>query len=456
MKPNVLWLVIDALRADSLSCYGYGKETSPNIDKFAEKSRIFENAFSAGSWTSPSHASMFTGKYPFRHGMLNPDLPRLRDKTVADILSKEDYETLMIAPSPQIAGYRGLNKGFKRTIESYRGKFNYKDPALWYTFLRSLFMGWDNQTHYFNQIIKREMKKARRKNKPSFIFVNNVAVHWPYNPPRGFRKFSYPKGVDEDKMRKVAGQKNFISKVFKKASRNYVRSYLKGELELSQKELFALKSFYDNELCYLDYELGKLFNFLEKENFMENTLIILTSDHGELFGEHGLLGHCHCLYEPLIRVPLILYYPNIVPKRVNTLVSLVDLFPTILDITGVEKKEEVDGISLLGKGGEYHDYVIAQSRRPEEKKERARKSPKLSKIDNNLDMIRTKRYGYIMGNKTEELYDVKRDPEEEDNIISEKPKVARKLRSRLQKELRKGEKREIRERVRKLKFKNGI
>ncbi len=459
-QPNVLWIVMDAVRADTLSCYGYGRNTTRNIDKLSETGVLFEKAFSTSNWTPPSHASMFTGLYPSNHGVLQPDLTLSdRNITLAEILSGNGYETLLISPSPQITGYRNMNKGFTRTIESYRGKMNFRDPLLYPSLIRNLFYGWDKQTHYFNQIIKRESNNFREKGNSFFIFVNYATVHWPYTVPRNFNKFSLPSSADKKKVDELSGRESMLKKFIRGRKKNpadkYPYNFIAGAIDVSGDELSALKTLYDNEVYYLDHLLGGLFRFILEEDLMDDTIIILTADHGEMFGEHGLGTHWYCLYDVALRTPLIIHYPNgLKPGTVKHMVSLVDLFPTILALTEIDHRQPVDGFDMFSP--DYmREHVLAEVGRPDEplrKLEETFPDFDKSRFNKSLKCIRTDDYKYIIGSDgSEELYDLRKDPGELHNIIEEERDTAIQLKSALENEIQRSGREKVRHRIRNLK-----
>ncbi len=456
-KPNILWIIMDAVRQDSLSCYGYFRKTTPNLDKLTEEKEtiLFKNAFSPARWTPPSHASMFTGKLPSHHGVLSPNLYlNNKHKTVAEDLSNIGYNTVLITPSPQLASYRNLNKGFKKTIESYLGKLNFKDPQLLISLIKNAFFGWDEQTDYFNKVIKKEIKKNKSEKIPFFIFVNYATVHWPYDPTFPFKyKFPLPENIDEHKIKTLAGQESLVSKALRylklkkkpDVSLKYPFNYLGKFIEITPLEFNALKTYYDCGLSYLDHKLGQLVDYLKK-NVYDDTLMIITSDHGEMFGEHNLAAHQYGLYENLIRVPLIIKFPkNISSKRADDdLVSLIDIVPTLLDLIGVNKKINLDGVSLFDS--KKREHIIAESDRLGEWANNFEKiHPLFNKraYDKKLSCVRTKEWKLILGEDgSEEFYNIISDPDEDKNLFNnlDVQKIKEDLKGELNQKLRINEK----------------
>ncbi len=336
-KPNIILLVMDAVRADHLSCYGYHRRTSPNIDKIAKRGVLFEKAFSAADWSPPSHVSIFTGKYTSYHKTLGRNVFLGKENlTIADILSSNGYSTIGISGNIIISPEFKFDKGFQKYITmdtSYRSfKFIKQSPK---DFIRTLIYGPDRYTYRINEIIKRFLSKHDRKN-PFFMFINFYNCHAPYDPPRPFKKrfcgsFDEPtlfiteflsKKIFRNTKEKITDSDSDIQKLNYIASDDGQYSFIEKELEVSPEEWEIIKSWYDGEISYLDYRIGELLNFFEDRGFHDNTLLILTSDHGENFGEHGLATHQFCLYDSLLHVPLIMAYPEAIPegKKISNLV----------------------------------------------------------------------------------------------------------------------------------------
>lgn len=418
IKPNILLIVMDAVRADSLSCYGYNKKTTPNIDRLSGQGVLFENAFSASSWTPPAHGSIFTGNYPSRHGVLRPNLYLDPSNiTLAEILAENGYRTIAFS-SPHITPARGFDKGFQEFYLPYiyRDVFKniYKDFDLIRQAVRNIFYGWDKLAFYITQKIKGKIKENVKKNNPFFIYVNYKLTHNPYYRGGVFRKIKYG-GLDRDKIKGLV--------------RLLGCKYNNGEMGVSEEEMEMVKLFYDSGISHLDSILGGLFNFLIKRKIFENTLVIVLADHGDCFGEHRLMYHTASLYDELIHTPLMMIYPGKIPagRRIKGLVSLVDVFPTVLNLVEADTTRiynadfarsnlEIDGVSLAGfEDRDYHKYAFSE-----------RDATKIvGPLNQELKCIRDKNYKYIFGAEgLEEFYDIVGDPCEKKNILNKYPEVA--------------------------------
>ncbi len=293
ISPNVVLVVIDTLRADRLGCYGYDRLTSPNIDAFAAEGTLYTRAIAAAPWTVPTHASLFTGKYPFEHGAHTVKVSRPVNNinaldeahvTLAEFLADEGYRTgAFVANGAFLARRWQLNQGF----ETYHVEQAYADVLN-----RSVF-DW----------------LPKSDGEPFFLFVNYIDVHWPYNTARraGF-------------LEKVAGR------TLNPVEIDAVRSGVLGEVRpLPKKQLQQLSDMYDLSIANIDEQIGALFDRLRKLDLYDNTLIVVTSDHGEQFGEHRLFGHSKDVFQTSIWVPLIVKRPGARGSAAaDTLFSSVD------------------------------------------------------------------------------------------------------------------------------------
>jgi len=291
---NIVLIVIDTLRSDHLPMYGYKKNTAPFMTELASQGIVFENAFSASSWTSPATASIFTSLYPYQHGVLmgllairnaqkiNPNLTinRIPEKieTITEVLKKEGYQTYGVADNLNIGKRQGFTQGFdKFRTFMYKQAPNVNETAL-------------------------RWKKKLMSNGKYFLYLHYMDPHAPYHPREPlYKKF-------EDK------KENRISS-------------------------------YDSEIHYVDGYIKKMFQEFQWD---KNTVVIITSDHGEGLWDHGLMGHGKTLYREEIQVPLIIYLPDShKSRRISTNVSTIDILPTVRDLIGLDKDEKKEGVSLV-------------------------------------------------------------------------------------------------------------
>ncbi len=267
-SPDVILISIDTLRADHLSCYGYERNTSPNLDRLAEDGVLVENFISHAPWTLPSHASIFTGKLPYEHGAVEP-LTSLNPKmgVFPEMIKQKGYRTGGYVTGILVSQKFGFDRGFD--VYSFK---DYQDAA---TTAREA-AGW-----------------FMRERTPSFLFLHLFDLHYPYNPPPVFyTQFGPPTpflqagaGID-------------------------FGSYLVWAQRAPEHAARASIDRYDELILFVDFVLGKFFEELKKVGRYENTMIVVLSDHGEEFNDHGAWGHSQHLYDESIRVPLIIKFPR--------------------------------------------------------------------------------------------------------------------------------------------------
>jgi len=310
MIRNVILIVIDCLRADHVSCYGYDRETTPTIDKLARHGRRWSQAYATTSWTKPSIASVLTGLYPSEHLVLKgPKRTRGRSAAttdalrgdlphIAETLSGHGVRCVAFLNNVQLAHYSGFDRGF-HTYEPICGKADWQLAGI-------------------------DEWLGRHGKEPFFIYSHLMEAHWPYRPRRRHVEMF---GGDRDKSRFV----DFSALDFAKLR----RALTKDEVTLSPTDLADMVRMYDAAVRRLDGKIKTLQRLLEHHRVADTTALVITADHGEEFCEHGTLGHGHSLYVEATRVPLILWRPDsLVPSQLNRPVSLVDLPKTLLSLVG--------------------------------------------------------------------------------------------------------------------------
>jgi arylsulfatase A-like enzyme len=306
--PNVILISIDTLRADRLGCYGYERPTSPFLDGMARAGVLFEDASATSSWTYPSHASLFTGLYPGRNGATElKQRVRAEVPTLAEWLIDRGYRAAGIVSSTLFAGY-GLERGFERLYHVEPGG---PEPSA--VTAESI-----------------EWLEAVNRERPFFFLIHYLDPHSDY---KSLPEFERPFLEPYDGKATGASQQLF--------------DHVSGFVDFTSEDARHLSNLYDGGVRQQDAELAKLFAYLERSGLLEESVIVLTSDHGEEFLEHGNVLHGLAQYDESVRVPLILWGPD-VPRgvRVPTPVSLVDVVPTVLDLLGLPAPAGLDGHSL--------------------------------------------------------------------------------------------------------------
>lgn len=392
--PHVVLITLDTTRSDHLGCYGYESETSPNLDRFAEYAEVYDRAIATGTWTFPTHASLFTGRFAASHGarvdsegalalssaISGPDLfqqlrarPMGRDETtLAQILGESGYATAGFVGGPWMKRVFGLDKGFQTyddelvdTLNGGRAK-DVTDRAI--RWLRTPVSG------------------------PRFLFLNYFDPHEPLAPPAEFADHFFE-------------GRSVPPKAAARSAADRVKLY-------------------DAEIRYMDHHLGRLFNELKNRDLFDDSWIIVTADHGELQGEHGLHGHGHVPYREVVRIPLIIKQPGATGldrPRNETWIQLVDILPLVLNGLGLPVPGEVHG----GKTSD--SPVIVESRTLPTLQEFANLEAGnwFSIIEGGLKLI-----WHSEGQHS--LFDLNADPAENDDLFSRRPDDARRLTEELQ------------------------
>jgi arylsulfatase A-like enzyme len=342
--PNVLLITLDTVRAQSLSLYGYNRKTSPQLERIAARGVKFDRAMATSPWTLPSHASMFTGYYPHE---LSADFLKPLDTakpTLAEALQARGYLTAGFVANTYYCGYEhGLARGFLH-YEDYR--ISAVEFLLSSSLLRALthnatLRQWVGAHEVLTRVSAAEINQhflswlpatQERTQRPFFAFLNYFDAHEPYLPPAPYN--------------------SLFTDTPCRADGPYVHAlrtawYEKRERLSAAQNRMALDA-YESSIAYLDHQLGLLFDELERRQLLNNTLVIITSDHGEAFGEHGHHGHGDSLYLPLLHVPLVMMFPARLPanRTVAVPVTLRDLPATVMELLRLPATPPFPGASL--------------------------------------------------------------------------------------------------------------
>lgn len=314
-KPpeNLLIIIIDTLRADHLGCYGYSRKTSPFIDELSQRGILFENAIAQGGCTSPSIASLYTSLYSMDHGIYMVSA-RLPDNlfTLAESYLQNGFLTQLMVANMFVSDKFNFNQGFMNCFLAYDSDDEiYQHAAKWL---------------------------EQKREKPFFLCLHFIGSHAPYTPPKQFDRFT------SDKKRSTKMDIRNIPSPF---GYKRIGSYALAD---GQYDLDYYISKYDGKILYTDDLIRKLFNKLDQLKLTKKTLIILTADHGESFGEHGdYFLHGYQPYDDCARVPFILYYDGHFPKKsITQPIELIDVYPTVHEMMKLTyKKNKIKGRSFL-------------------------------------------------------------------------------------------------------------
>ncbi len=399
-KPNFVWIVLDGARSDRLTPYGYSRDTTPFLNKLSNKSVVFENAIVNSTWTLPSVGSLFTGKYPTQHGMMNSLNDQIKSLTIAQILSMRGYKTLMFSGINWVDS-TDLTKGFDQVFDSEKiylqnsllpdlnlsGK-----TGVVYRHLANLLRRISN-ADYANPLASPLRKtfidkilSNRSEHSPFFAYLHIPDTHAPYEPPLKYQKFGRRKIFIPG----IFGKRfDFWSSWFEKA----ILSRRKKEKSLfNEKEWVMLNNIYDNCLFYLDSEINKIYSQLKSNDLLENTVLIITADHGEMLGEDGVISHGYWRDE-VLKVPLIVHHPSLEPRRIKHQIETKNIFYMILEMAkGNFKDFCIKNEFALGQW-----KAIPHIQRLIEKMN--------SSIHTSAEYIRTNQLKYVeFGNKESQLY----------------------------------------------------
>lgn len=440
---NVVIVVIDALRASDVGCLGRDDNITPNIDELSEDALLFENCFAASNKTDVSMSSLLSGKYPREHGITHhgtrhndDNLRRLRQRSpkfVPELLNTQDYHTIGVDwmgrwhqwgyddygvdsggrdvqndgdTIPEIAFNRLKDQVLELPdpllaplMKQYYRRFGYEDFRV--------------DCEGLTDIALNRMDSA---DDPFFTLLHYWDVHPPYLPPDEYiDQFEYKK--EDEHLSQYFGSdgKGPLSAAF--------QAYARGE----QRSMSEAKRAYDGAIKWVDEQIGRIVEYLISESLMNETLLIVTADHGHNFGEHGIFSDNVGLYDSSVQVPLVVSHPEHDSNRIEDLVQLTDIAPTVLDYADVAIPGDVRANTLP----ETREYVFAES------------------VEHRMQMIRTDRWKLIIpqditylnhqswydhdGNK--ELYDLIADPEETENVAEQNPDVVTRLCEILEREL---------------------
>ncbi len=309
---NVVIVSVDTLRADRLGCYGNPVPTSPEIDRFAGDAVIFENTIAQAPSTLPSHASLLTSLLPSHHGAsygLSTPLPE-EIITTAEVLRDAGWATAAFTGGGQLAPAYGIAQGFDR----------YEEPR---------------QADTLNNTVEAAVEWLESEQPERFLlFLHTYEVHSPYTPE------------PEILAQLESGYEGDLPPTISNELIDRINS---GEVELGQGDLEHILACYDAEIRSTDAGFGRFVAYLREAGLYDNTLIVFTSDHGEEFGEHGVVGwHSHTLYDELLRVPLLVKFPQkwAAGQSINSQVRLIDVAPTITGTLGLDPVEQFTGTDL--------------------------------------------------------------------------------------------------------------
>ncbi len=426
--PNVVIIVLDTLRQDYLGVYGHDGGLTPNLDQLATESTVYESAFSTAPWTVPSHGSMFTGFYPKTHGASSQDHLWLDDVllTMPEAMRLEGYQTISVVANVTIE-QANFDKGFDQHVFLHAPKSRVSLMLTPLIRLLGLPCQWMDKGSASSIVeLGNWFQSDYDPEKPLFLFVNIMDSHEPYQPPIKHRLAQLPHG------------RSLIEAARLGAIGHDATAWHASQVDDPRKIELA-RAMYSAEVAYQDEQVGRMIQLLKKTVDLDETLLIITSDHGENLGEAKRWGHLFSINDYLLHVPLLMRYPEKFPpaKRINGLCQLTDLLPTVFDVLDIPcPVENLPGQSLVPEKFEPADAIFAQWwpfhwMFPDIIKNIGRQASR-EKWTAHYRVVRTQDYKYIWSSDgRHSLYDVKHDEDEAFNIITQEPEIAKRLNERL-------------------------
>jgi arylsulfatase A-like enzyme len=409
-RPDVILISVDTLRPDCLGCYGYRRETSPAMDALASQGIRFAQTYAQSSWTLPSHMSLFTSQYSHVHAVQN-DGVSLRDSavTLAEVLSGAGYHTTAFVSWVYVAKKFGFDQGFAEFTELLPPEHLVDSSSRW-----------SAKAEQVTDVVIRWLQSKPQR--PFFLFVHYFDPHIDYEPPPPFDTM-----FDPDYSGEASGSFGWLER--------YIKGLHQVPNVIDPRDLEHVKALYDGEVRYTDTHLKRLFAAIEDTVGLDDSLLILTSDHGEEFNEHGSMeGHQWTLYDEVIRVPLVFRLPRDSrdSRLVESQVELIDVPATIVDYLELPAPPSFQGRSLAraltGKPpATGKRMAFAETRRFNMKQSLRGERYKLIHTDDTG--INRRGVPIVPGY---ELYDLQQDPGEQKNIYDESLPLAKVLVAQLE------------------------
>ncbi|MHA1253032.1 MAG: sulfatase-like hydrolase/transferase [Candidatus Helarchaeota archaeon] len=465
--PNIILIILDCLRSDKLSKKYKNIELTPNINKLLDNSFIFTNCITNSPWTLPSHTTIFTNLYPSQHNMISTYSKPLDYKipTIQEILKAFGYYTICYTENAFISKRFGLSRGFINYISNLGEEIKSISKII-NPFIKLRDIIESKIKHrfiqkYFNKMIRglkiilehifwyekrvkndtiKELKilekilSEKKDNRPIYAFFNIMATHNYYIP---LKRISTLFNINYNDYKII--KDFFINPSLFNIKINILRK------KITHEQLNSFNKLYCANVYYGDLIVKKIIDILKKFKLLNNSYLIITSDHGEHLGEKNLWEHKTWIsvYEPVIRVPLILYNKSLSKKTINDQVDLKSLYDTILHLTNIPPIENKylqieNSLIYRIKNKNFSEYIFGEYLKSSEDKKNIKKYLRFNsselkiKAINDIKFLRSNNYKYIRyGNKIEEFYNLIEDPNEHNNIFDEKSEICRKMKEKL-------------------------
>jgi choline-sulfatase len=376
-QPDIVVLILDAARADHFGCYGYARDTTPNIDRLARSSLRFEQVYALAPYTLTSVPTMLTGLSFLQHGVLvRGDRLSAAARTLAEVLHGVGYQTAAFTPSPYDSSVTGCDQGYESYHEVWRGV----SPTV------------AIDPHRLTKLVIQWLRRSRDPGRPLHLLVHYVPPHTPYSPPARFDVFTDPgyRGSQDGTV-------------------DSLRAIDNGLVRPSAADLDHIRALYDGNLRRGDDAVAQLLAVLRESPRWRDTVVLVTADHGDAFFEHGRMGHNSTLYDEMLHVPFILRLPPAVgPVEADEaqLATLADLTPTLCRLAGAPAPPDLAGRDLLTTAPRPADRFFVTRTAGE---------------GHDLG-LRSTRFAVITGpGGRRELYDLAQDPGEQHNLAGLRP-----------------------------------
>lgn len=438
--PNILWITLDSVRADHTSLHGYKRETTPEISRIAAgvSGLNFEHGIAHSTRTPVSVPSMLTGLHPSRHRMIGTDSGNVVPEEMAtapELLSEVGYRTIGVSENGYAGAAKGIDERFDdfvksspsgvRDFLSYQHGMSFLKYALHprehgpgFTLDKSAH---GRQNSFFTtDITKRKLNRVSQSNEPFFCYVHYNDPHHPYSPP-----FSYRDEYIDEIGGTVEAAVTFAERMHDK-----LYEWMADGVPLSDDEWEMLYAMYDATINYTDACVGALFDFVQKQ--FDDTIVVITADHGDLFGEYGLLGHHMVLHDGLIHVPLVTHGLPDVDHHISRPTQHIDIMKTLLSIANADTSQ-FQGYDIREDSRE---VAVSQDLRGTVDDEEERNYDRIRKYNSNVDLshlptsmvtaARTTDFKLVWTEEWSKLYLL---PDEEEDVSGEYPSVFEDLRS---------------------------
>ncbi|KAB1185158.1 MULTISPECIES: sulfatase [Haloferax] len=357
-RPNIVWITLESTRADHTTMGGYDRETTPNLQRIADSDggRYFSECFSHGIWTLASSASILTATYPSHHGagMTGDAIPPVL-KTVAERFQQSGYDTACISPNSHLSAATGLDRGFDEFV--WLSKSTLRESVGLKTILSYV---WNIQSHgggltldtrkhgtdyMLNELALRWLRERQTKSDPLFLYLHYGGPHHPYSPPdRHLEKFARDTGMSLKEIKEIGLDHH-----------ENLYEHMAASTPFSDEEWRALAALYDGEISHVDELVGELFDTVQSLDIGE-TIFVITADHGELFGESGLLAHQLVTNDAVSHVPLITHGLNAALAYEGELVQHADVMTTLLGLVDAP----TDGTQGVDLRMDHRDVAVVQ------------------------------------------------------------------------------------------------